>query len=107
MTRVFWRTIVENDILLTFELAGRQAGRLIAKGELEMKQNELKDLADGLSYAMNRIFDSSECKQHMVCNTGCKAYAICHDLCSAREYILKKIKEREAFELHRDTKESK
>ena len=30
-----------NYVLLTFELAGRQAGKLIAKGELEMKQNEL------------------------------------------------------------------
>ena len=34
-----------NDILVTFELAGRQAGRLIAKGELEMNVNvkKLKD----------------------------------------------------------------
>ena len=68
---------------------------------------QLKDLADGLSYAVNRIFDSSECKQHTDCKTGCQAYAICHDLCSAREYIWKKIKEREALELHRNTQESK
>ena len=69
--------------------------------------DQLKDLAEGLSYALNRIFDSPECKLHTDCKTGCKAYVICHDLCSAREYILKKIKEREALELHRDTQESK
>lgn len=68
---------------------------------------QLKDLVEGLSYAVNRIFYSPECKLHTDCHTGCKAYAICHDLCSAREYILKKIKERETLELHRDTKESK
>ena len=68
---------------------------------------QLKDLAEGLSYAMNRIFDSLECKQHADCKTGCKSYAICHDLCSARQYILKKIKEREALELYRYTQESK
>ena len=59
---------------------------------------QLKDLVAGLSYASNRIFDSPECKEHADCTTGCKAYAICHDLDSTREYILKKIKEREALE---------
>ena len=68
---------------------------------------QLKDLVGGLTYAANRIFDSSECKQHTDCKTGCKAYAICHDLCSARLYIRGKIMEREALELHRDTQESK
>lgn len=68
---------------------------------------QLKDLAEGLSYAVNRIFDSPECKEHIDCTTDCKAYAICHDLGSTRQYIWKKIKEREALELHRDTQESK
>lgn len=68
---------------------------------------QLKDLAEGLDYAANRIYDSPECKQHTYCEAGCKAYAICNDLCSTRHYIRKKIKEREALELHRDTQESK
>ena len=68
---------------------------------------QLKNLAEELSYAVNRILDSPECKQHTDCNTGCKAYAICHDLDSTRLYIWKKIWEREALELHRDTQESK
>lgn len=68
---------------------------------------QLKDLAEGLSYAVNRIFDSLECEEHTDCTMDCKAYAICHDLDSTREYIWKKIKEREALELHRDTQESK
>ena len=59
---------------------------------------QLRYLAEGLSYSMDIIFDSSECRQHTVCKTGCKSYAICHDLYSARQYILKKIKEREALE---------
>ena len=68
---------------------------------------QLKDLAEGLSYAVNRILSSTECKEHVVCMTDCKAYEICRDLSSTRQYILKKIKERETLELHRDTQESK
>lgn len=68
---------------------------------------QLKYLAEGLSYSVNLIFDSPECKKHAVCTTDCKAYAICHDIGNTREYILKKIKERETLELHRDTQESK
>ena len=68
---------------------------------------QLRYLADGLFYAANRIFDSPECEEHADCTTGCKAYAICHDLGSTRQYIWKKIWEREALELHRDTQESK
>ena len=59
---------------------------------------QLKYLIEGLSYAANRIFDSPECKKHADCTTDCKAYAICHDLGSTREYLWKKIKEREALE---------
>ena len=60
--------------------------------------HQLKDLLAGLDYAANRIYDSPECEQHTDCKAGCKAYAICNDLCSARHYICKKIKEREALE---------
>ena len=69
--------------------------------------HQLKDLAEGLSYAANRIFDSPECEEQTDCTTDCKAYAICHDLVSTMQYICKKIREREALELHRDTQESK
>ena len=31
-----------NDVLLTFEIAGRQAGRRIAKGESKMERNDLQ-----------------------------------------------------------------
>ena len=68
---------------------------------------QLKYLAEGLAYAATRIYDSPECKEHTECTTVCKAYSICSDLDSARQYILKKIKERETLELHRDTQESK
>ena len=68
---------------------------------------QLKDLAEGLTYAEIRIICNSECEKYTDCPTDCKAYAICRDLGSARLYIWKKIKEREALELHRDTQESK
>ena len=68
---------------------------------------QLKDLEEGLSYVADRIFDSPECQKYADCITACKAYAICHDLDNTRQYILKKIKEREALELHRNTQESK
>ena len=59
---------------------------------------QLKYLAEGLDYAANRIYGSPECEQHANCTTDCKAYAICHDLGSTRQYIWKKIMEREALE---------
>ena len=68
---------------------------------------QLKCLLDGLFYAANRIFDSPECQKYADCTTDCKAYAICHDLESTRQYIWKKIWEREALEIHRDPQESK
>ena len=68
---------------------------------------QLKYLTEGLSYATNKIYGSSECEEHADCTTDCNAYAICRDLNSARQYIWKKIWEREALELHRDTQESK
>ena len=68
--------------------------------------DQLKDLAEGLIYAANRIFDSPECQKHEDCTTACKAYAICQDIGNTRQYIWKKIWEREALEIHRDTQES-
>ena len=59
---------------------------------------QLKYLTEGLSYATNKIFDSSKCEEHADCTTDCKAYAICRDLDSTIQYICKKIKEREALE---------
>lgn len=59
---------------------------------------QLKYLEKGLFYVSNRIFDSPECQKYIDCTTDCKAYAICHDLDRTREYIRKKIKEREALE---------
>ena len=59
---------------------------------------QLKDLAEGLTYAVNRIICNSECGKYTECTTDCKAYAICHDLGSTRQYIWKKIKERESLE---------
>ena len=59
---------------------------------------QLKDLVEGLSYAVNRIRSSPECKEHVCCTTGCKAYSVCRDLDSTIQYIWKKIKEREALE---------
>lgn len=61
---------------------------------------QLKYLAKGLFYVANRIFDSPECQKYADCTTACKAYAICHDLDRTREYIWKKIKEREALGIH-------
>ena len=61
---------------------------------------QLKYLAAGLSYVANRIFDSPECQKYADCTTACKAYAICHDIDKTRQYIWKKIKEREPLELH-------
>lgn len=68
---------------------------------------QLKDLAMGLSYSLQRMYVSLECGENENCIPTCKAYAICRDLFVARGYIWKKIKEREALELHRDTQESK
>ena len=68
---------------------------------------QLKHLLKGLICAANLIFDSPECQKYADCTTACKAYAICHAIDNTRQYIWKKIKEREALELHRDTQESK
>lgn len=59
---------------------------------------QLKDLAYGLSYSIEKIYNSPECDENEECNPTCKAYAICRDLLNAREYIWRRIKEREALE---------
>lgn len=69
--------------------------------------DQLKYLAEGLVYASSLIFDSPECQKCSDCTTACKAYAICSDIDNTKQYIWKKIKERESLELHRDTQESK
>ena len=61
---------------------------------------QLKYLAAGLSYVANRIFDSPECQKYADCTTACKAYALCHDIDNTRQYIWKKIKERESLGLY-------
>ena len=68
---------------------------------------QLRYLLKGLTCASKLIFDSPDCEKQAYCTTDCKAYAICSDLCSTGQYICKKIREREALELHRDTQESK
>lgn len=68
---------------------------------------QLKDLEYGLYRAVDRIYDSPECGKHVDCTTNCKAYAICHDINSTRQYIWKKIKEREALEIYGNSQESK
>jgi hypothetical protein len=67
---------------------------------------QLRDLEAGLFCAANLIFDSPECQKYADCTTACKAFAICHDIANTRQYLWKKIREREALELHRDTQES-
>ena len=64
---------------------------------------QLRDLAEGLFYTANRIYDSPECQKYADCTTACKTYAICHDIGNTRQYIWKKIREREALEIYRDT----
>ena len=59
---------------------------------------QLKDLLAGLNFAAKEIYDSPECEENAACTTDCKAYAICNDLGSTRQYIWKKIKERETLE---------
>lgn len=68
---------------------------------------QLKDLAYGLSVAQDKILDRYECKYDMFCSRECKGYALCNDLFNTWHYLNKKIREREALELHRDTQESK
>lgn len=56
---------------------------------------QLKHLSAALSAVLSNTFESKECGEEMTCTTHCKVYAFCSDA-----YINKKIKEREALELH-------
>ena len=74
-SRVF-ENYCRNDVLVTFELAVRQAGRLIAKGELEKKQNELQAILHDANQLIKRIFETKECRKSG-CNARCRYNAIC------------------------------
>ena len=69
--------------------------------------NQLKHLSRELYAVKCNILESDECDAERRCTPNCKAYAFCNDIHSTLAYINKKIKEREALELHRDTQESK
>lgn len=68
---------------------------------------QLRHLSAALYTVKYRIFESDECINETRCTPQCKAYAFCTDINSTRAYINKKIKEREALEVYRDTQESK
>lgn len=68
---------------------------------------QLKYIVSGLSLTQERIFKSVECEYMETCVPVCKGYAICTDVSNTLYYLNRKIKEREALELHRDTQESK
>lgn len=76
-----------NDVLFTFELAGRQAGKLIAKGELEMKQNELQAMLNDANQLIKRIHETQECG-----NSGCDARCRYNAICEAAHMTYKLIK---------------
>lgn len=76
-----------NDILFTFELAGHQAGKLIAKGELEMKQNELQEMLHDANQLIKRIYGTNECR-----NSGCDARCRYNAICEAAHMTYKLIK---------------
>ena len=65
-----------DDILFTFQLAGRQAGKLIAKGELKMKQNELQEMLHDANQLIKRIYETQECRVS-ACDERCRYNAIC------------------------------
>lgn len=68
---------------------------------------QLRDLSAALYAVKYRIFESDECNEETRCTPQCKAYAFCKDINNAWAYINKKIKEREALEVHRDMQENK
>ena len=68
---------------------------------------QLKHLVSGLCLTQERIFKRVEWEYMETCTPVCKAYAVCTDVNNTLYYLNRKIKEREALELHRDTQESK
>lgn len=61
---------------------------------------QLKDLAYGLTLASDNIQKRYNCGYDVFCDRSCEGYAICTDLFNSWRYLYKKIKEREALELH-------
>lgn len=61
---------------------------------------QLKHLSAALSAVLSNTLESKECGEEMTCTTHCKEYAFCSDVYNTLAYINKKIKEREALELH-------
>lgn len=67
---------------------------------------QLKHLSAALYAVERNIIDSGKCDTQDRCTPGCKIYAFCTDIHSTRLYLNKKIREREALEISRDTQES-
>ena len=76
-----------NDVLFTFEILGRQAGKLIAKGELEVKQNELQAMLNDANRLIKRIYETKECGK-----SGCDARWRYNAICEAAHMTYKLIK---------------
>ena len=76
-----------NDVLFTFELAGRQDGKFIAKRELEMKQNELQAMLHDANQLIKRIYETKECGK-----SGCDARCSYNAICEAAHMTYKLIK---------------
>ena len=68
---------------------------------------QLKQLSAALYAVERNTFESDECNVERVCTPHCKAHAFCNDIHSTLAYINKKIREREALEVYRDSQESK
>ena len=68
---------------------------------------ELKVLLTGIFLAQYLLCQAEGCILERRCKTPCKSYTMCTDLDNTVTYLIKRIKEREALELHRDTQESK
>lgn len=68
---------------------------------------ELKVLLTGIFRAQYLLCKAEGCMLERHCKTPCKSYTMCTDLDNTVTYLIKRIKERETLELHRDTQESK
>lgn len=64
---------------------------------------QLKHISAVLYAIEGNIIYSVGCDKQGRCTPGCKIYAFCTDTHSTRVYLNKKIREREALELHRDS----
>lgn len=68
---------------------------------------QLKHLSAALYAVEQNIIYSGGCDTQDRCTPSCKIYAFCTYIHNTRVYLNKKIREREALEIHRDTQESK